>query len=440
MQSKASNPGLPPVQPPPSASTLLKQFGIPLMIVGTLIAAFFAFSALMPGCGTMRSWDTLLADMGSSNPEVRWRTAQDLAQRLLRDEMLASDPAFGLTLTERLKEAIDDVEKDEQALDEKRNQNPQGGFTTEEAALETKRTYSYFLCNAAGMLTTPAAVSELKRMAEFSPNQPARVQMMRRWRALWSLANLGENLKRFDKLSADRQEQIIAGFTKEVASDGPRGSWARECIAALEARRAGVPTTLGVDRILIQASDDQGPVFLPFIRPIRNPFLREVAIFAMNFWEGDPATNKRMEDALLARLDDHGEGEEQLAPFYADDRDRDRQFTSEPGLRIRYNAALALARRGSDKVPLDLLAEMLDESRQKDVHRIVYHKDNREASDEPTAYETMQQALKTVQELHRRNSSVNLTVLSDAIKKIEKESGNPGVRNEAKRTREALGF
>src|SRR5262249_23099931 len=37
---------------------------------------------------------------------------------------------------------------------------------------------------------------------------------------------------------------------------------------------------------------------------------------------------------------------------------------SPPGWEVRYNAAIALARRGSTHVPFDLLAEMLDEDRQ----------------------------------------------------------------------------
>src|SRR5438132_1667989 len=37
---------------------------------------------------------------------------------------------------------------------------------------------------------------------------------------------------------------------------------------------------------------------------------------------------------------------------------------SEPGWEIRYQATVTLARRGSEKVPFDLLREMLDENQQ----------------------------------------------------------------------------
>lgn len=50
----------------------------------------------------------------------------------------------------------------------------------------------------------------------------------------------------------------------------------------------------------------------------------------------------------------------------------------------------------------------------------------------------MQTALRAVAELHRKNSSVNLSSLDTAIDKL-KQSANPAVRKEAERTRAALG-
>jgi hypothetical protein len=260
----------------------------------------------------------------------------------------------------------------------------------------------------------------LKEMALDGGHGSARAQMTCRWRALWALANLGENLKRFDKLSPDRQEAVIAGFQEAASGDGPPGTWAATAVTYLRDRQAGQPNALGVDELLVSCSTD------------RNPFLREMAVFAMNFWDGP-----RIEDALLARVEDQGEGEELLAPFAEGDTSLDVQFTKSPGLRIRYNAAVALARHGSGKTPLGLLAEMLNESEQLDQHRLRSRKDGHESADEATAYQTIETALRAVAELHRRNPRVNLGSLDSAIDKLT-TSTNPGVRNEAQRTREAL--
>ena len=141
-------------------------------------------------------------------------------------------------------------------------------------------------------------------------------QMTRRWRALWALANLGDNLTRFDKLSPDRQEAVLAGFEQEAAGEGDRAAWAAAALACLQDRKAGKPNSLGVDEVLVRCSADA------------NPFLREIAVFALNFWDGPD-----VEDALVARLDDRGEGEELLADFAEGDKNHDvQQFTKTPGL------------------------------------------------------------------------------------------------------------
>jgi hypothetical protein len=281
--------------------------------------------------------------------------------------------------------------------------------------------YLFYLTACVSRLSTPVATPALKRMALDGGPGTARAQMMRRWRALWALANLGDNLARFDRLSADRQEAVLAGFEKEAAGEGDRAAEAAAALAYLKDRQAGKVTSLGVDEVLVRCSGE------------KDPFLREIAVFALNFWDGPG-----VEDALVARLNDGGEGEELLADFAEGDKSRDaRQFTRTPGLRIRYNAAVALARRGSARAPVELLKEMLDEAKQLDESRIRFRKDGREVADEATAHEVVQTALRATAELHRKNPSVNLAELDSPVEKL-KESSDPGVRKEAERTREAL--
>ena len=426
MQSPAPSPpphsgkGLPTVLPP-SGSHIVKMFVVPLLIVGGLLLGAFVFLRLTGG-SVMRTPQSFLAELRSDNPDVRWRAAQDLAQVLLRDERLASDADFGLELTAELNKALEETTQAEQAVAEKLAKDAEANVAGEQKDLEARRTYIYYLTACTGNLCTPVAAPLLKQMALDGGGGPARVQATRRWRALWALANLGENLKRFDALSPDRQEAVITEFERQAAGEGERAPWAADAVAYLKGRREGRPTSLGVEDVLVTCTTD------------KNPFLREIAVFALNFWDGGPA----VDDALVVRLDDKGQGEELLAEFYEGDKDRDAQFAKSPGSRIRYNAAVALARRGSARTPIDLLREMFDESEQLDQHRIRYKKDGREAADEPTAHDVVQTALRATAELHRKNPAVNLTALDSAIDKL-KDSANPAVRKEAERTREALG-
>ena len=238
---------------------------------------------------------------------------------------------------------------------------------------------------------------------------------------MWNLANLGQNLQRFDALPPERQDAVIAGFEAQESAEGERGPWAAATAAALKDRRAGHPPDLGVDNVLVRCLSEA------------NPFLREVAAFAANFWP----MNDSVEDALVARLDDRGEGEDQLAELQQGAKNAVVAFRPNGGLGIRYQAAVALARHGSNKAPLDLLAEMLDESTQMDLHRVRSTKDGHEAPDRAAAYADMENALNALVELHRKNSRVNLTPLETPLEKL-KDSPNPDIRREAERTRAAL--
>jgi len=112
---------------------------------------------------------------------------------------------------------------------------------------------------------------------------------------------------------------------------------------------------------------------------------------------------------------------------------------SRAGWEIRYNAVTALARRGSDRVKdhMEVLAEMLDEDQQLLNFRTQL-KDGRDVPDEQAARSTVVSALKAVVELHEKNPGLNLSSLDPAIDKLT-QSDNPVVRNEAERTRIALG-
>ena len=79
-------------------------------------------------------------------------------------------------------------------------------------------------------------------------------------------------------------------------------------------------------------------------------------------------------------------------------------FPSAPGWQIRYNAAGALARRGSPNVPWDIVLEMLDENRQ--MHNFREQLPNGQVvPDEAAARLTVVSALRAIGEWHKKQEN-----------------------------------
>jgi hypothetical protein len=113
---------------------------------------------------------------------------------------------------------------------------------------------------------------------------------------------------------------------------------------------------------------------------------------------------------------------------------------SSPGWEVRYNAALALARRGSDKVKdpavWDTLLEMLDEQQQLNNFRAQL-RDGREVPDESAARVTVIGTLRAVTELHRKQPGMGLKEFNEPIAKLA-QSADPLLSSEAKQAQLAL--
>jgi hypothetical protein len=108
------------------------------------------------------------------------------------------------------------------------------------------------------------------------------------------------------------------------------------------------------------------------------------------------------------------------------------------GVEIRYKAAEGLARRGSDLAikRFNILEEMLDEDRQKEIFRVQLAT-GQQAADEALVTSTVRGALRGIAELHRKKPDLDLSSLYPAIDKLL-NSSNPELRAEAERTRIAL--
>jgi len=113
---------------------------------------------------------------------------------------------------------------------------------------------------------------------------------------------------------------------------------------------------------------------------------------------------------------------------------------SPPGWEVRYNAAAALARRGSDKAleprVKETLLEMLDEQQQMRNFRKAAP-NGKEASDAGGAQLTVITTLHALNELHRRRPELDLGAFADSVQTLADHS-NLAVSTEAKKTQQLL--
>jgi len=403
-----------------------RLFGVPALIVGGLVIALIVAQPLIGKASKFllgRAWGTatpeqFLHDLDDANGEVRWRAANDLAQVLLRDDTLASDSAFALQLNQRLRKVLDSstpFEKTHAELVKTRGQLSPPEEAAERKKLEPDRNYILLLTQCLGHFMVPVGEPVLAEMAVQESGLAPRALNARRRQALWALANLGENLKRFDKLPAERQEAVKSQL--ETAA-GEQTSLARTVLDYLTRREEGRPTAFGVDRVIetCAAAED--------------PSLRELTAFVANFWNGTAAENARMEKALLRLCDDPGRGEDDLAKLEDENREEQtRKLVKKPGFRVQVNAAIALARQGW-KVRLGLLQTMLDEDELRSIFVVQVKQGGAERPDEAVVVETVVNALKAVAELHRKRPELDLSSLRPNLDKLA-HNPNPAVSTEA---------
>jgi hypothetical protein len=433
MQSEAVRPsppdpakGLPPVVPP-TGGFIAQLFLVPGLIVTGIMLLLLGINWLIGGA---RTPEQFLKNLDNSNPEVRWRAANDLAQTLPRDERLSSDPRFALDIAVRLHQAVAGSAAAEEAYADRLRALPAAlpegerrrlEDDAERKRLDADRAYVHYLMECLSDFTVPVGVSllgDLARKADVAAEADARIirpeaaWASRRPEAVWALAKLGENARRFDQLPAERQQALLDALAEEAGGDSERARWAEAGRTILVGRQSGKQQCLGLDAVFATCAADPDPV------------LRKFTAFALNFWEGDDKENSRLDDILLRLADDDGRtpGESNLAQ----------------GLEVRYNAAAALARRGSDRARLDLLRDMLDEDRQlRNFH--LKGPDGADRPDEGTARTTLVNALQSVAELHRKKPGRDLSELRPAVEKLAHDP-DYALRTEAERTLQSCGW
>jgi hypothetical protein len=418
------DPGLPTVTPP-SGGMFFRLFGVPALIVGGLVLVLIVAQPLIGKFGKYflgRTWggaspEQFLHDLDNNNGEVRWRAASDLAQVLQRDPDLASNSDFALQLVERLRRTLESSAPFEKAHAEHFAKLSPQEEANELKKLDADRNYILLLTQCLGHFMVPVGATVLEELAVQTSGLDPRALGARRRQALWALANLGENLKRFEKLSAEQQEAVKAQLETAVVQ-GEQTAAAKAAVDYLKRRQEGRPTVMGVDRVIEKCADAE------------DPSLRELAAFVANFWSGTPAENARMEKALSRLCDDPGKGEEDLAKLEEENAEQDsRKLVKKPGFRVQVNAAIALARQGW-KVRLSLLQTLLDEDELRSIFVVQSKKGGAEQPDQAAVVETMLNALKAVAELHRKDPQRDLSNLRPNIDKLA-HNPNPAVQTEA---------
>jgi hypothetical protein len=290
LNSPQPPPGLPPVEPP-SGRFLAQLFLVPLLIVSVLV--ILAVAGLWWSKGRY-SQDQVpdtthyLRDLESPNADIRWRAAHELAQVIKRPEslLLASSPKFALDLAERLRRELTDLQSQEKAEHERTRGLPQQEQDSARLKLVPQRELVLFLTSALGDFTLPTSVPLLSDIALEDTGPDLKAVTLRRRRAVWALANLGENLKRYGQLPPEQQARVVEELRAEAAGQGPRADWAR---LAYDHLTKGQP--LGVDATLEKCS--RAP----------DTYLRSLVALALNFWDGP-----RVEPTLRALSDDDGHG------------------------------------------------------------------------------------------------------------------------------------
>src|SRR5438270_8528684 len=148
---------LPPVTPP-AGKFIAQLFVIPGVLVAVAVGCIWFVSWLVGG---YLNPEQFLKGLRSSNAEVRWRRASDLAQVLKRDEALAANAKFSLDLAVLLRQALRENEYSERLYQQKPTEDRADALK----ALQDERAFIEFLIASLGNFSVPTGVPLLGELA-----------------------------------------------------------------------------------------------------------------------------------------------------------------------------------------------------------------------------------------------------------------------------------
>jgi hypothetical protein len=405
--------GLPAVVPP-SGKFVAQLFLVPFLIVTLVVCFLITINWLVGGARTPKDF---LEKIDNSNPEIRWRGAEELAQYLQREESLAADPSFALELCSRLQSAVKELDSAERELaDFKKQQPDQASLDRKLDSFQKIENYVLYLSSCVASSVIPVGAPLLGDMVGAGKEYDAQAALQRRRWAMWNLAKLGDNVGRFAKLSAEQQAAILAYLAEAAAVPSSyRASWAEKARNYLQGPQKHSLEALGIEKDLFQAANSS------------DAFLRQLTALALSFWPATTREDQRIEEVLLRLTHDDGHGEE--AVQQPDSSTKEKAITKTPGLRTRFNAVLALAHRGSAKTNLGMLQQMLDEDFLRE-NFLLERTGGSQVPDEGTISQIIDAALKALGELHRLQPGLDLVRFKPALDKLA-TNGNIAIRTEA---------
>ncbi len=313
-------PGLPPVVPP-SGRHIVQMFLVPGFIVIAVVGVLLFFTWLQSGHNDASS---IIGNLDADNAEVRWRAANDLTQRLKRDENLATDPNLGTRLAVLLKKRLGEYEE----LVKRYKSDNSALSADDQKSLRERRKDVQFLVSCVGNLMLPIGsellcevlkhhqiddeVERALSKADWSEGQHPKFpeiiagRILLRRDAVWALSNLGNNLERLRDLPSERRNKIFQSLRDEAGWEGDREHFARPALNYVVALDLGQqPPSNGVIKALAEAADENGEY--------SDIFLRELIAHALNFWHGDENEEKIIDGkgGILNKLaHDQGNGKD----------------------------------------------------------------------------------------------------------------------------------
>lgn len=287
-------PGLPPVQPP-SGRFIAQLFVVPGAIILVVVVIVIGLSYLGK---RERRPELFLQQLDSDNPDIRWRGANDLAQILKRPEPATlrwkADAKFALDLVVRLDQAYQNLLAEEKTIAGEIERSTDKDKEALWGKLRDKRNYISFLSSALGDFHVPVGAPLLCAILQHDISPDLKGNTLQRRKALWSLMNMGENVKGFAKIPAEQRQEVLDTLKDEAKSDTPRGRWARTALWYLD--KSALPIDQGVDVVKVDTA-------LIACHRADDRFLRELIAMSFNFWDGD-----RAEETLLTLSADTGRG------------------------------------------------------------------------------------------------------------------------------------
>lgn len=326
----ASAKSLPPVEAP-NVRMILQLFIVPGLLVALVIGFILVFFGGV-GVGP-RSPSDFISGLGSQSGHKRQQTAHDLAQYLPRQAELREDVGFALDVADLLDKEM----KLQKVNPPKPDRNGEVMDLLE------------YLPAVVGNFQVPVGLPLLEELVRTNADKlQVQLNLLRFRNALIAIGMLGARLKEFDANPPEVRERQLAALAREAGDEPGRKLWAKQALNYLQRRQAhrqaGSKEPLADDLGLVptltigaRGGDEMG---------------RKLAVLALANWD------EKGTEELLREMTNPGGVIEVF-----EDNDQARALRE-----IRYNAALALARRGSPLTPVPIVLETLDAAKLQELY------------------------------------------------------------------------